>query len=205
MAKRKPGSGRKPTIGEILASGKKKAAAKRKQTLAKAKLAANIPVKGAPPFVKPAVRSGVAIADLVSRVSEAVVNQVIDRGFRDFQNVEIPSPGKAQTFLPNVDQINRTIETIEDVIPEKVRSDAQLINDEIMSNAMTNANQKARKKNGDLKKGMTQTKIARMAQKECIAERKRLGLCDDDMKKRSRKRSTRKGQVRKTARRAYEK
>lgn len=194
MARKKPGSGRKPTIGEILTSGKRKAAAKRKQTLAKAKLAANIPVKGAPPFVKPAVRSGVAIADLVSRVSEAVVNQVIDRGFRDFQNLEVPSPAAAKTFLPNVDQINQTIETV------KERTDAQLINDEIMSRAMTNANQKARKKNGDFKKGMNQTTIARMAQKECTAERKRLGLCDDDMKKKG----TRKGQVRKTARRAFE-
>jgi hypothetical protein len=69
-----------------------------------------------------------------------------------------------------------------------------------MRTAMSNANTKARKKNGQLKKGMTQKKIARMAQRECTAERKRLGLCKDDMKKKS----TRKGQVRKTARRAYE-
>jgi hypothetical protein len=195
MARKKPGSGRKPTIGEILASGKRKAAAKRKQQIAKAKLAANIPIKGAPPFVKPAVRSGVAIADVVSRISEAVVNQVIDRGFRDFQNLEIPSPQAAKTILPNVDQINQTIETV------KERTDAQLINDEIMRRAMTNANSKGRKKNGDLKKGMTQSKLMRMARKECTAERERLGLCEKPMKKKG----TRKGQVRKTARRAFEK
>lgn len=180
MARKKPGSGRKPTIGDILASGKRKAAAKRKQTIAKARLASNVPIKGAPPFVKPAVRSGVAIADLVSRVSEAVVNQVIDQGFRDFQNVEIPSPQAAKTILPNVDQINQTIETV------KERTDAQLINDEIMSTAMRNANKKARKKNGEMKKGMTQKSIARLAQKECTAERRRLGLCDKPMKKRKR-------------------
>jgi hypothetical protein len=178
MARKKPGSGRKPTIGDILASGKRKAAAKRKQQIGKARLASNIPIKGAPPFVKPAVRSGVAIADVVSRISEAVVNQVIDRGFQDFQNLEIPSPQQAKTILPNVDQINRVVEEV------KERTDAQLINDEIMSTAMKNANKKARKQNGDLKKGMTQTKIARLAQKECTAERRRLGLCDKPMKKR---------------------
>ena len=52
---------------------------------------------------------------------------------------------------------------------------------------MKNANSRARKKNGQLKKGMTQKKIARYAQLECTKERKRLGLCDDDMKKRPRR------------------
>jgi len=196
---RKP-SRRKPTVGEILATGKKKAAAKRKQQIAKAKLAANIPLKGAPRFVKPTVRAGVGIADIVSRVSQEIVNQAADIAFRDFQNTELPSPGKARTFLPNVDQINQTIDTIAEVVPERVRSDAQLINDEIMSQGMKDANTRARKKNGQLKKGMTQKKIAKMAQLFCTKERQRLGLCDKPMKKRS----TRKGQVRKTARRAYE-
>ena len=71
----------------------------------------------------------------------------------------------------------------------------------IQSKAFRNANAKARKKDGTLRAGFDQRRIAKMAQRECTKERQRLGLCDKPM----RKKSTRKGQVRKTARRAYEK
>jgi len=70
----------------------------------------------------------------------------------------------------------------------------------IQSKAFKNANAKGRKKNGEFKKGFDQAKIARIAQKECTKERQRLGLCEKPKKK-----GTRKGQVRKTARRAFEK
>lgn len=70
----------------------------------------------------------------------------------------------------------------------------------IQSTAFRNANAKARKKNGELRAGFDQRRIAQMAQRECTKERQRLGLCDKPM----RKKSTRKGQVRKTARRAFE-
>ena len=68
----------------------------------------------------------------------------------------------------------------------------------IQSTAFKNANSKGRKKNGEFKKGFDQRRIALMAQKECTKERQRLGLCEKP------KRGTRKGQVRKTARRAFE-
>lgn len=71
----------------------------------------------------------------------------------------------------------------------------------IQSKAFRNANAKARKKDGTLRAGFDQSRIARMAQRECTKERQRLGLCEKPMKRKS----TRKGQVRKTARRAYEK
>ena len=71
----------------------------------------------------------------------------------------------------------------------------------IQSKAFRNANAKARKKDGTLRAGFDQRRIAMMAQRECTKERQRLGLCDKPM----RKKSTRKGQVRKTARRAFEK
>lgn len=71
----------------------------------------------------------------------------------------------------------------------------------IQSTAFRNANAKARKKDGTLRAGFDQRRIALMAQRECTKERQRLGLCDKPMKRKS----TRKGQVRKTARRAYEK
>jgi len=68
----------------------------------------------------------------------------------------------------------------------------------IQSTAFKNANSKGRKANGEFKKGFDQRRIALMAQKECTKERQRLGLCEKP------KRGTRKGQVRKTARRAFE-
>lgn len=71
----------------------------------------------------------------------------------------------------------------------------------IQSKAFRNANAKARKKDGTLRAGFDQRRIAKMAQRECTKERQRLGLCEKPM----RKKSTRKGQVRKTARRAFEK
>lgn len=183
---------RKPTVGDILKIAKQKADAKRKATLKKTrKVTDRLPIKGP-------IGLGVDIAELASLVSQELVNQASDIAFRDVQNIPIPSrlqSGQAKTILPNQDQIERTVPK-----PTRPRSDKQLINDEIMRTAMSNANARARKKNGQLKKGMTQKKIARMAQRECTAERKRLGLCKDDMKKKS----TRKGQARKTARRAYE-
>jgi len=72
----------------------------------------------------------------------------------------------------------------------------------IQSVAFKNANAKGRKQNGEFRSGFDQSRIARMAQKECTKERIRLGLCEDPKK---RKKGTRKGQVRKTARRAFEK
>jgi hypothetical protein len=69
----------------------------------------------------------------------------------------------------------------------------------IQSTAFRNANAKGRKKDGSFRSGYDQSRIARMAQKECSKERERLGLCE-----KPKRRSTRKGQVRKTARRAYE-
>ena len=69
----------------------------------------------------------------------------------------------------------------------------------IQSTAFRNANAKGRKKDGSFRAGYDQSRIARMAQKECTKERQRLGLCE-----KPKRRSTRKGQVRRTARRAFE-
>jgi len=80
----------------------------------------------------------------------------------------------------------------------RVRSPKQKVNDKIQSVALTAVNKIARKKDGSFKKGWSQKKVMRLAQKECTKERERLGLCKP-------KKSTRKGQRRKTARRAYRK
>lgn len=168
---------KKPTIGDILKEAKKQSQKIRKQQLAKVKkVTGRLPIKGP-------IGLGVDIAELASLVSQQLVNQASDIAFRDFQNTELPSTGNARTFLPQVNQID----TIVEGVPERVRSDAQLINDEIMRQGMKEANEKARKKNGELKKGMTQRKIAKMAQLFCTKERQRLGLCDKPMKKRKKK------------------
>jgi hypothetical protein len=57
----------------------------------------------------------------------------------------------------------------------------------IQSIAFTNANAKGRLQNGSFRAGFDQSRIARMAQKECTAERIRLGLCDDPKKKKGRR------------------
>lgn len=89
------------------------------------------------------------------------------------------------------------------VLPAKPRKVTKKMRQQrkIQSKAFRNANAKARKKDGTLRAGFDQRRIAQMAQRECTKERQRLGLCKKPMKRKS----TRKGQVRKTARRAFEK
>ena len=58
----------------------------------------------------------------------------------------------------------------------------------IQSTAFKNANAKGRLQNGTFRAGFDQSRIARMAQKECTKERIRLGLCDDPKKKKGRRR-----------------
>ena len=79
--------------------------------------------------------------------------------------------------------------------PKRTRSPKQMMNDSIQADALKSINKRARKKDGTFKKGWDQRRVMRLAQKECTKERERLGLC--------KRKSTRKGQVRKTARRAY--
>jgi hypothetical protein len=78
----------------------------------------------------------------------------------------------------------------------RVRSPKQMINDEIQSKALTAVNKKARKKDGSWKQGWNQKRVMKEAQKKCTLARERLGLC--------KRKSTRKDQRRKTARRAYD-
>tara|TARA_R110000824_G_scaffold346444_1_gene533287 strand:+ start:789 stop:1349 length:561 start_codon:yes stop_codon:yes gene_type:complete len=56
----------------------------------------------------------------------------------------------------------------------------------IQSTAFKNANARGRKKDGTFRSGYDQSRIARMAQKECTKERQRLGLCEKP-KRRSKK------------------
>jgi hypothetical protein len=57
----------------------------------------------------------------------------------------------------------------------------------IQSKAFKNANAVGRLQNGSFRAGYDQSRIARMAQKECTKERIRLGLCEDPKKKKGRR------------------
>ena len=57
----------------------------------------------------------------------------------------------------------------------------------IQSEAFKKANAKARKKDGSLRKGYDQRRIALMAQRECTKERQRLGLCEKPMRRKKSK------------------
>ena len=62
--------------------------------------------------------------------------------------------------------------------PKRKRSEKQMMNDSILSNSFKAVNKKARKRDGSFKKGWDQSRVAKIAWKECTKERKRLGLCD---------------------------
>ena len=134
------------------------------------------------------VAGGVADVVLPAAVAREVINN---------PNVLMDSNG-AISQIPE-----RILPVSSAALPAKPRKVTKKMRQQrkIQSKAFRNANAKARKKNGELRAGFDQRRIAQMAQRECTKERQRLGLCDKPMKRKS----TRKGQVRKTARRAYEK
>ena len=174
-----------PTIGDLLKEGKKQAEKIRKQSVKKVSTVTDrLPIAGP-------IGLGVDIADLASQISLALVNQASEVAFQDLQNIPVVKK-RATTILPNVDQLNELrFDAPEVVEVKRPRTDKQLVNDQIMRNGMKEANTRARKKNGQLKKGMTQRKVAKMAQLFCTKERQRLGLCEKPMKRRKRGKSSR--------------
>jgi len=73
-------------------------------------------------------------------------------------------------------------------IARKRRSDAQLVNDQIQRTCLQKINKRARKKDGSFKKGWSQQRIMRTAQKECTKERIRLKITKGKRKRGSRSR-----------------
>ena len=140
--------------------------------------------------------AAVMIEDLVRANQQVTIGGVV-------------TPTLQQQRLPSLAEVDNALAIIEasefasstTAAPRKVTKKMRQQR-KIQSKAFKNANAKGRKQNGEFRAGFDQSRIARMAQKECTKERIRLGLCDDPKKK---KKGTRKGQVRKTARRAFEK
>jgi len=186
------------TVAELLAKAKRKRDKIQRRAIKKVE-------KAIPPILGPGGRVAPSVARGLTEAQNIVMDAVLDRAFADFEGMEIgPSSRPKRTFDPN-NPITRLLKEME--FPSsgspaatkkvRVRSDKQLVNDQIQSIALKEINIKARKKDGTFKKGWTQKRVMRLAQRECTKERERLGLC--------KRRSTRKGQRRKTARRAYKK
>ena len=188
----------KMTVAEMLAAAKKKRDKIQKKAIKQVK-------DIIPPILGPAGRAAPSIASGLTEIQNAVIDRIADRAFRDFEGLEIGGPTisrSQRTFDPNnpitrflQEELQFQTRSVPVEKKRRVRSDKQMVNDQIQSIALKDINKRARKKDGTFKKGWTQKRVMRLAQKECTKERERLGLC--------KKKSTRKGQRRKTARRAY--
>lgn len=155
-----------------------------------------------PPILRPAVllptvldRLGKAGARILIRADP--LNRLEDNSMA--QEI-INNPAIMMDDVGNVIELTSEVPGSAAAKPKKPRkvTKKMRMQRKIQSTAFKNANAKGRKVNGEFKKGYDQRRIALMAQKECTKERQRLGLCEKP------KRGTRKGQVRKTARRAFD-
>jgi hypothetical protein len=166
-----------------------------------------IPLLPVPPAVKSVLRTG------TQRLDDVITDTYFDvvRGAADIvlpANVAmevINNPNVLMDSNGSISQITSRPGANASVLlapaakkPRKVTKKMKMQR-KIQSTAFRNANAKGRKKDGTFRSGFDQSRIASMAQKECTKERQRLGLCE-----KPKRRSTRKGQVRKTARRAFE-
>ena len=169
------------TVAELLAAAKKKRDRIQKKAI---KTVEDV----IPPILGPGRRVAPAVTTGLTELQNLVMDHVVDQAFADFEGLEIGGPTITRPPISAAPAVAKKV---------RVRSDKQMVNDQIQSIALKEINKRARKKDGSFKKGWDQTRVMRLAQKECTKERERLGLC--------KRKSTRKGQVRKTARRAYKK
>jgi len=136
-----------------------------------------IPILPLPPKTRP----------IVARASEGLDPILTDAYFRG-----------VRTFVQSIEDApsNFRTEVVEPIAAapakvKKVRTKNQKRNDKLQSQAFANANRALRKTNGQMRKGVSQRDIAARAQRELRKLKKTVG--------------TKKGQIRKTARRAFKK
>jgi len=180
----------RPTLGEILTQAKKERDKIQKKAI---KTVEDL----IPPVISGVLPLGPEIVRKVVEVENALMDYAIDQLVSEAGHLPIGPPEQPpRRFLQDLEFPARTggrpIKprglTEEQVYGRKprVRSDKQLVNDQIQREALTSINIRARKKDGSFKKGWNQRRIMLLAQKECTRERERLGLC-----KRKRKRGSR--------------
>lgn len=130
-----------------------------------------------PPVSKPIIQRTVEMTDpILADAYFATVREVI-------QSVE-DAPMDLRTNL--IEPIKRAPAKI-----KKIRTQNQKRNDKLQSQAFATANKALRKNNGQYRKGVSQRDVAARAQRELRKLKKKVG--------------TKKGQIRKTARRAFKK
>ena len=144
-----------------------------------------IPLLPVAPLVKSALRAG------TQRLDDVITDTYFDT-VRGIADVVLPADSaRAIINDPNVQMnLDGTISQITAApVATKPRTVTKKMKQQrkIQSNAFRNANSKGRLQNGQFRAGFDQSRIARMAQKECTAERIRLGLCDDPKKKKGRR------------------
>lgn len=144
-----------------------------------------IPLLPVPPLVKSLARTG------TQRLDDVITDTYFDtvRGIADVvlpANVAmevINNPNVLMDASGAISQIPaRPAATKPRKVTKKMKQQRK-----IQSTAFKNANAKGRLQNGTFRAGFDQSRIARMAQKECTKERIRLGLCEDPKKKMKRK------------------
>ena len=193
---------------QLLADAKKRQASRERALKKTQKLQQRIPSKipGVPVWATRAARS-----PTMSEISQlAFTNRLLEDALIASLEQSQPTVGtvtkdviRDESRIVNQD----AVDLVRDLVqidwgtggdkPKRKRSPKQMMNDSIQADALKSINKRARKKDGSFKKGWDQRRVMLLAQKECTKERERLGLC--------KRKSTRKGQRRKTARRAYEK
>ena len=188
----------KLTIQQLLAEAKKRQASRRRSRKKLREIQESLP-EGEGADLASFALNVAGDTRLTDAAQYAFTNRLLDemilRGLRNAPSQTPPTIIEAAA-IPEMGVATKRRAPTMGVATKRVRSEKQMVNDQIQSNSLKAINKKARKKDGSFKKGWSQKKVMRLAQKECTKERERLGLC--------KRKSTRKGQRRKTARRAYE-
>ena len=136
-----------------------------------------IPILPLPPKTRP----------IVSRTAEGLDPIITDAYFRGVREVIQSIEDAPMNFRTGI------VEPIAEAPAKikKTRTKNQKRNDKLQSQAFATANKALRKNNGQYRKGVTQRDVAARAQRELRKLKKKVG--------------TKKGQIRKTARRAFKK
>ena len=144
-----------------------------------------IPLLPVPPLVKGGARA------IVPGFDQVVTDAYFD-GVRAIADVVLPA-NSAREIINNPNVLMDSSGAISQITPRPASKKPRKVTKKmkqqrkIQSTAFKNANAKGRLQNGTFRAGFDQSRIARMAQKECTKERIRLGLCDDPKKKMKRK------------------
>ena len=133
-----------------------------------------------------------AIGPKVREFDQVVTDAYFD-GVRAIADVVLPADS-AREIINNPNVLMDSSGAISQITPRPAATKPRKVTKKmkqqrkIQSNAFKAANAKGRLQNGQFRAGYDQSRIARMAQKECTKERIRLGLCEDPKKKKGRRR-----------------